>query len=73
MGASLPLLAYTLIKTVKLNKIDPQTWLTDVLGRIADHKINRIDEAAALELYSTKLSIVETFLVGRPALPELTN
>jgi hypothetical protein len=23
---------------------DPQAWLTDTLGRIADHKINRIDE-----------------------------
>jgi transposase len=22
----------------------PQTWLTDVLGRIADHKITRLDE-----------------------------
>jgi hypothetical protein len=29
---------------VKLNGVDPQAWLTDVLGRIADHKINRIDE-----------------------------
>ena len=28
----------------KLNNIDPQAWLTDVLTRIADHKINRIDE-----------------------------
>jgi transposase len=28
----------------KLNGIDPQAWLTDVLTRIADHKINRIDE-----------------------------
>jgi transposase len=28
----------------KLNGVDPQAWLTDVLGRIADHKINRIDE-----------------------------
>jgi transposase len=28
----------------KLNAVDPQAWLTDVLGRIADHKINRIDD-----------------------------
>ena len=35
---------YTLIETAKLNGIDPQAWLTDVLSRIADHKINRIDE-----------------------------
>ena len=37
-------IAYTLIETAKLNGVDPQAWLTDVLGRIADHKINRIDE-----------------------------
>jgi transposase len=36
--------AYTLIETAKLNNIDPQAWLTDVLSRIAEHKINRIDE-----------------------------
>jgi transposase len=37
-------IAYTLIETAKLNGINPQAWLTDVLTRIADHKINRIDE-----------------------------
>jgi transposase len=36
--------ALTLIESAKLNGIDPQAWLTDVLGRIADHKITRIDE-----------------------------
>jgi transposase len=28
----------TLIQTCKLNDVDPQAWLADVLGRIADHK-----------------------------------
>ncbi len=37
-------IAYTLIETAKLNKVDPQAWLTYVLDRIADHKINRINE-----------------------------
>lgn len=37
-------IAYILIETAKLNGVDPQAWLTDVLGRIADHKITRIDE-----------------------------
>lgn len=37
-------IALNLIETAKLDKVDPQFWLTDVLGRIADHKINRIDE-----------------------------
>ena len=37
-------IAFTLIETAKLNGVDPQAWLTDVLSRIADHKINQIDE-----------------------------
>jgi hypothetical protein len=37
-------IAYTLIKTAKLNNVDPQAWLTDTLSRIADHKITRIDK-----------------------------
>ena len=37
-------IAFTLIETAKLNGVDPQAWLTNVLSRIADHKINRIDE-----------------------------
>jgi len=43
-GGRLAAIAYTLIETAKLNGVDPQAWLTDVLSRIADHKINRIDE-----------------------------
>ena len=35
---------YTLIETAKLNRVDPQAWLTWVLGQIADHKITRLDE-----------------------------
>jgi IS66 C-terminal element len=36
----------TLIRTAKLNDVDPQAWLADVLARIADHKIT--DLAALL-------------------------
>jgi transposase len=36
--------AYTLIETAKLNGLDPEAYLRDVLGRIADHHINRIAE-----------------------------
>ena len=43
-GGKAAAIAYTLIKTAKLNGVDPQAWLTDVLARIADHKITRIDE-----------------------------
>lgn len=34
----------SLIETAKLNGRDPEAWLRDVLTRIADHPINRIDE-----------------------------
>jgi len=43
-GGKSAAVAYTLIETAKLNGVDPQAWLTDTLARIADHKINRIDE-----------------------------
>ena len=35
---------YTLIATAKLNDVDPQAWLEDVLRRIADHPASRLDE-----------------------------
>jgi hypothetical protein len=35
---------YTLIVTAKLNGIDPQAWLADVLGRIADLPQSRLPE-----------------------------
>jgi transposase len=35
---------YTLIATAKLNGIDPQAWLADVLRRIADHPASRVHE-----------------------------
>jgi hypothetical protein len=35
---------YTLIQTAKLNNIDPQAWLADVLARIADHRIHSLDQ-----------------------------
>jgi transposase len=43
-GGRSAVIAYTLIETAKLNGVDPQAWLTDVLDRIAEHKVNRIDE-----------------------------
>ena len=35
---------YTLIATAKLNSINPQAWLADVLARIADHPASRLSE-----------------------------
>ena len=35
---------YSLIVTAKMNDIDPQAWLADVLARIAEHPASRLDE-----------------------------
>jgi transposase len=34
----------TLIQTARLNGVDPQAWLADVLARINDHKITNLAE-----------------------------
>jgi transposase len=35
---------YTLIQTAKLNDVDPQAWLADILARLQDHPAKRVDE-----------------------------
>jgi hypothetical protein len=35
---------YSLIVTCKLNDVDPQAWLADVLARIAEHPAHKLDE-----------------------------
>jgi transposase len=37
-------LMYTLIVTAKMNNVDPQAWLADVLARIAEHPSQRLHE-----------------------------
>lgn len=43
-GAERAAVMYTLIGTAKLNDIDPQAWLADVLARIADTPQNHLDK-----------------------------
>lgn len=43
-GGKAAAIAYTLIETAKMNGVDPEAWLTWVLDRLPDYKINRIDE-----------------------------
>jgi transposase len=43
-GADRAAVMATLITTAKLNDIDPQAWLADVLARINDHAIHRLDQ-----------------------------
>jgi len=35
---------YTLIETARLNDVDPEAWLGDVISRIADHPNTKIDD-----------------------------
>jgi transposase len=43
-GADRAAIMATLIMTAKLNDIDPRAWLADVLARINDHAVHRLDE-----------------------------
>jgi transposase len=43
-GGDRTALMYTLITTAKLNDVDPQAWLADVLARIADLPISQLPE-----------------------------
>ncbi|MDG4895610.1 IS66 family transposase [Mesorhizobium sp. WSM4976] len=43
-GADRAAIMYTLIGTAKLNDVDPQAWLSDVLARIADTPQGRLNE-----------------------------
>src|SRR5690606_10232804 len=43
-GARRAAFMYTLIVSAKLNDIDPQAWLADVLARIADMPQSRLGE-----------------------------
>lgn len=43
-GGQRAAILYTLIQTARLNDVDPQAWLADVLARIADHPAARLDE-----------------------------
>ena len=43
-GGDAAAIAYTLIETCRLNSVDPEAWLRWVLARVADHKINRLED-----------------------------
>lgn len=43
-GGQRAALMYSLIVTAKLNDVDPQAWLADVLAQIADHPAQKLDD-----------------------------
>ena len=43
-GGERAAILYSLIGSAKLNGLDPESYLRDVLTRIADHPIRRIEE-----------------------------
>ncbi len=43
-GGDRAAILYGLIVTAKLNDVDPQAWLADVLARIAGHPVQKLDE-----------------------------
>ena len=49
-GGQRAAILYTLIQTARLNAVDPQAWLADVLARIADHPRHPARRTAAVEL-----------------------
>ena len=47
---------YSLVQTAKLNGLDPEAYLREVLSRIADHPINRIDELLPWNLMQSEVN-----------------
>jgi hypothetical protein len=43
-GGERAAMVYSLVMTCRMNDVDPQAWLADVLGRIADHPAHKLDE-----------------------------
>lgn len=48
-GAHRAAMMYSFLGTCKKNKVNPLTWLTDILTRIPDHKANKLDELLPAE------------------------
>ncbi|MER9758280.1 IS66 family transposase [Mesorhizobium sp. M0166] len=54
-GGQRAAILYSLIASAKLNDVDPQAWLADILARIAAHPAQRIDDLRPWNWRSAKL------------------
>ena len=43
-GGDASALFYSLVESCRLNGVEPEAWFTDIIARIGNHPINRIDE-----------------------------
>jgi hypothetical protein len=57
-GGQCAAILYTLIQTAKLNDVDPQAWLADVLARMAIIPASRLDELLPKNWAPHKASLV---------------
>jgi hypothetical protein len=61
---------YTLIETAKLNDIDPQAWLADVLARLPDHPATPARSRARHQQPPVRIQacrLAPAFVFGKPA------
>jgi hypothetical protein len=58
-GGERAAILYSLIGSAKLNGLDPESYLRDVLTRIADHPIRRIEELLPWNLAPNRSCAIE--------------
>jgi transposase len=69
-GGERAAVVYSLIAAAKLNDVDPQAWLADVLARIADQPIRRLDELLPWHWRKTSTSHDSRLRKHRPDAPK---
>jgi transposase len=49
--------SYSLVATCKLNNVDPQAWLADVLARLPDYPANKVADLLPWNWNAARLAI----------------